>query len=207
MTSNDTSEPGSGDSEGTLDPTFPPTFEGLTALVGRLRGPDGCPWDREQTRESFRDQFLEEAYELIEALDGGDPDAIAEEVGDVLLHAAFQIRLGTEEGEFTETDVLEGLIAKLVRRHPHVFDRPQEGLDAGQVLANWDDIKRAEKPAGDRPSAMDGVPSAMPALARAERIQRRAARTGFDWDDAAGVMDKVREEIGELQGAATAAET
>ena len=177
------------------------------ALVGYLRGPDGCPWDREQTRESFRDQFLEEAYELIEALDEGDPGAIAEEVGDVLLHTAFQIQLGTEENRFTDAQVFATLIAKLVRRHPHVFQPTGVDLDADRVLANWDDIKRAEKPAGDRPSAVDGVPPAMPSLASAQRLQRKAARTGFDWDDIGGVLDKVREEAGELQDATTPEQT
>ena len=177
------------------------------ALVGYLRGPDGCPWDREQTRETFRDQFLEEAYELIEAVDEGDPAAIAEEVGDVLLHTAFQIQMGTEGNLFTDAQVFATLIAKLVRRHPHVFEPTGVDLDAGQVLTNWDDIKRAEKSAGDRPSAIDGVPTAMPSLASAQRLQRKAARTGFDWDDIAGVLDKVREEAGELKEAATPEQT
>ena len=177
------------------------------ALVAYLRGPDGCPWDREQTRESFRDQFLEEAYELIEAVDEGDSGAIAEEVGDVLLHTAFQIQLGTDGNLFTDAQVFATLIAKLVRRHPHVFKPTDVDLDAGQVLSNWDDIKRAERPAGDRPSAIDGVPTAMPSLASAQRLQRKAARTGFDWDDISGVLDKVREEATELTEATTPEET
>jgi tetrapyrrole methylase family protein/MazG family protein len=191
---------------------FDPSFQGLMALVGRLRGPGGCPWDAEQTRETFRDQFLEEAYELIEAVDEGDPDAIAEEVGDVLLHAAFQIQLGVEEGSFTDAGVFAGLLEKLVRRHPHVFKRTGGGpnggdWDAERLLANWDDIKRAEKPAGDRPSAIDGVPSAMPSLAGAQRLGGKAARTGFDWNDISGILDKVQEEIAELKAARTPGQT
>ncbi len=199
--------PVNGPSEPAVEGAFDPSFQGLMALVGYLRGPDGCPWDREQTRETFRDQFLEEAYELIEAVDEGDPAAIAEEVGDVLLHTAFQIQMGTEGNLFTDAQVFATLIAKLVRRHPHVFEPTGVDLDAGQVLTNWDDIKRAEKSAGDRPSAIDGVPTAMPSLASAQRLQRKAARTGFDWDDIAGVLDKVREEAGELKEAATPEQT
>ncbi len=222
MTQKNTSDPVNRDAESGAADRFEPSFEGLMTLVGRLRGPGGCPWDAEQTRETFRDQFLEEAYELIEAVDEGDRDAIAEEVGDVLLHAAFQIQLGKEEGSFTDTGVFAGLIGKLVRRHPHVFKPTGDGpdgsdpdgsdldgsdLDADRVLANWDDIKRAEKPAGDRPSAIDGVPSAMPSLAGAQRLGGKAARTGFDWDDMSGVLDKAQEEIVELQEAETPEQT
>jgi tetrapyrrole methylase family protein/MazG family protein len=185
---------------------FDHSFEGLMEVLDRLRAPDGCPWDRGQTRESLRDQFLEEAYELVEALDEGDDDEIVEEVGDVLLHAAYQIQLGKEEGRFSEPDVIGALIAKLVRRHPHVFEAEREDLDALQVLANWDEIKRAEKPHSQRRSAVDGVPRATPSLAGAQAIQGKAQRTGFDWDDVAGVLEKVREEIDELSAATTAEE-
>ena len=180
---------------------FDQNFEGLMSLVGLLRGPDGCPWDREQTRESFRDQFLEEAYELIEALDEGDPEAITEEVGDVLLHAAFQIQLGKETNAFNDEDVIGGLINKLIRRHPHVFAKANGDLNASDVLANWDDIKRAEKTKSEKMSTIDGVPTAMPSLSRAQDIQNKAARVGFDWNDILGVLDKVQEEINELKTA------
>ena len=186
---------------------FDHSFEGLMNLLERLRAPDGCPWDRGQTRESLRDQFLEEAYELVEALDGGDDEAIVEEVGDVLLHAAYQMQVGKEEGRFSEPDVIGTLIAKLVRRHPHVFEADREDLDASQVLAKWDEIKRAEKPHSQRRSAIDGVPRTTPSLAGAQAIQSKAQRTGFDWDNVAGVFGKVREEIDELGAASTAEET
>lgn len=184
---------------------FDHSLQGLMSVLDRLRSPDGCPWDRGQTRESLRDQFLEEAYELVEALDEGDDDAIVEEVGDVLLHAAYQMQLGKEEGRFSEPDVFGALIAKLVRRHPHVFGAARDELDASQVLANWDEIKRAEKPHSQRRSAIDGVPRAAPSLTGAQAIQGKAQRTGFDWDDISGVLEKVREEFDEL-GAATTAE-
>ena len=184
---------------------FDQSFQGLMNVLDRLRAPDGCPWDRDQTRESLRDQFLEEAYELVEALDEDDDEAIMEEVGDVLLHAAYQMQLGKEKGRFSEPEVFGALISKLVRRHPHVFEADREDLDASQVLANWDEIKRAEKPHSRRRSAIDGVPRTTPSLAGAQAIQGKARRTGFDWEDVAGVLEKVREEIDEL-GAATTAE-
>ena len=186
---------------------FDRSFQGLMTVLDRLRAPDGCPWDRVQTRESLRDQFLEEAYELVEALDDGDDEEIMEEVGDVLLHAAFQMQLGKEGGRFSEPEVFGALIAKLVRRHPHVFDADREDLDAAQVLANWDEIKRAEKPHSQRRSAIDGVPRTTPSLAGAQAIQGKAQRTGFDWENMAGVLEKVREEIDELGAATTAEET
>ena len=184
---------------------FDQSFQGLMNVLDRLRAPDGCPWDRDQTRESLRDQFLEEAYELVEALDADDDEAIVEEVGDVLLHAAYQMQLGKEEGRFSEPEVFGALISKLVRRHPHVFEADGDDLNASQVLANWDEIKRAEKPHSRRSSAIDGVPRATPSLAGAQAIQGKARRTGFDWEDVAGVFEKVREEMDEL-GAATTAE-
>ncbi len=187
----------------TADGGFAPTFEGLMALLARLRGEGGCPWDREQTAESLRDRFLEEACELIEAIDAADAEGIAEETGDVLMHAGLQIQLGAEEGSFSERDVFGALIAKLVRRHPHVFGDGPGGLSAEGVLANWDDIKRAEGGRHGRESAMDGVPPALPSLASAQAIQRKAARTGFDWEDAGGVLDKVSEELDELRAADT----
>ena len=177
--------------------TFPPTFAGLQALVARLRGPEGCPWDREQTGATMRHFVLEETYELLEAIDGGDPGLLTEELGDVMFHLAFHIHMAKEKERFDETDVFDSVIAKLVRRHPHVFgDTKASG--AQDVLDNWQDLKRAEKGEDDESSILDGVPKSLPALAQAQVIQSRAAGVGFDWEDAGGVLDKVAEELAEL---------
>ena len=177
--------------------TFPPTFAGLQSLVARLRGPEGCPWDREQTAASMRHFVLEETYELLEAIDDGDPGPLTEELGDVMFHLAFHVHLAKEEGHFDEADVFESVIAKLVRRHPHVFgDTKASG--AQDVLDSWQDLKRAEKGEDDESSILDGIPKSMPALAQAQVIQQRAAGVGFDWEDPSGVLDKVTEELAEL---------
>ena len=178
----------------------------LCAIMARLRGPDGCPWDREQTLRTLKAHLLEETYELLEAMDGDDPAAHAEELGDVLLQVVFQARLREERGDFTLDEVARRLADKLVRRHPHVFgDVCAE--DSAAVLRNWEAIKRTEKPgaggAGGR-SAMDGVPVALPALARAQRMQGKASRRGFDWPDATGVEAKLVEEQAELAAARAA---
>ena len=181
------------------EPTYPSSFEGLMALVAHLRGPDGCPWDREQTRASMRNHVREESHELLDAIDEDDARKVAEELGDVLFHAAFQLRLAAESGEFGEEDVFGAVIEKLVRRHPHVFG-DDEARDAADVLPRWYDIKRQER--SDRGgSVLDGVPRSLPALAHAQTVQDRAARVGFDWDDMDGVLRKVDEEIDELRGA------
>ena len=171
-------------------------FEGALAILRRLRGPDGCPWDRRQTREDLKAQFLEECYELVEAIDSGDVAGVVEELGDVVLHLLFQLDIGREREEFTEADVFGGIIDKLRRRHPHVFGDTEAG-DADEVMANWQAIKRSERrEAGE--SILDGVPKSMPALAQAHAVQQRAAHAGFDWDDVSGVLDKLAEEVGEL---------
>ena len=178
---------------------FPSTFDGLMKLVARLRGPDGCPWDREQTRQSMRHYVLEECYELLEAIDETEAEHIAEEIGDVVFHMAFQVHLGEEEGAFDRKRVYRTVIDKLVRRHPHVFgDAKVSG--ATEVLDRWQELKRAERK-DDEASALSGVPKEMPALSYAQAIQQRAAGVGFDWEDAEGVMDKVTEELHELSGA------
>ena len=180
----------------------PATFEGLVALVSRLRAPDGCPWDRDQTHDSLRRAFLEECYEALEALDAGDSSALAEELGDVLVHVAFHCRIAAESDTFTARTVLQGAIDKLVRRHPHVFgDAHVESVD--EVEQQWEALKRAERKGG---SALEGAPRSMPALAYSQTISRRAARTGFEWPDMDGVLDKLREEHDELQAAQTDAE-
>jgi MazG family protein len=174
----------------------------VTAILRRLRGPGGCPWDREQTIQTLKTHLLEETYELLEAMDGADAAAHAEELGDLLLQVVFQAGIREEQGAFTLDDVAHGLADKLVRRHPHVFGEVQVDGSAA-VLRNWEAIKKQEKQAGaGRPrSALDGVPAALPALARAQRMQAKASRCGFDWPDVAGVEAKLTEELAELEGA------
>ena len=180
----------------------PSTFEGLVALVARLRAPDGCPWDRDQTHASLRRALLEECYEALEALDAGDSAALAEELGDVLVHVAFHCQMAAETGDFTARTVLQGAIEKLVRRHPHVFADAQV-QSVQDVEEQWEALKREERRGG---SALEGAPRSMPALAYCQTISRRAARAGFEWPDLSGVLDKLREELDELQAAQTDAE-
>ena len=185
-------------------PDYPSTFDGLLQLVGHLRGPAGCPWDREQTSESMKPNILEECYELLEAIDEGDAGKKLEELGDVMFHLAFQVQLGKEEGAFDEEQVFGAVNKKLTGRHPHVFG-DATASDAREVESGWHDIKRRER--GDaKVSVLDGVPQELPALSRAEALQERAARSGFDWEDAEGVVEKVREELDELQAARSPAE-
>lgn len=175
----------------------------VAAILARLRGPQGCPWDREQTLQTLKAPLLEETYELLETMTRDDVAAHAEELGDVLLQVFFQARLREEQGIFTLDDVAHGLAEKLVRRHPHVFGDVQVA-DTAAVLRNWEAIKRTEKKTGadGAPrSALDGVPVALPALSRAQRVQSKAARSGFDWPDVAGVDAKIAEETAELQAA------
>ena len=181
---------------------FSPTFDGLLRLVATLRGPDGCPWDKEQTSHTLKRYLLEETYELLEAIDQGDSDTIPEELGDVLFNLAFQIHVGREEKTFDEESVFAGSIAKLVRRHPHVFGEVEvSGTD--EVLANWWELKRRERN-DEEASALHGVPTSMPALSTAQSLQDRASGVGFDWDDVDGVIEKIREELDEFQRASDA---
>jgi MazG family protein len=167
----------------------------LRAIVTLLRSPDGCPWDREQTHESLRGGLLEEACEVIDAIDRSDDANLREELGDLLLQVIFHADLAGERGAFTLEDAAREVCDKLVRRHPHVFG-DVDAADTGAVLRQWEQIKRAEKGAGA--GIMDGIPRALPALIRAQNVQKKAARVGFDWPDAAGVIDKFREEVAEL---------
>ncbi len=149
----------------------------LARIAARLRAPDGCPWDREQTHASLRPFLLEEAYEALEALDAGDPAKLREELGDLLFQVVIHAELAREEGEFDLADVARLLSEKLVRRHPHVFEG--KAID-GDVLSQWEKIKRAEKPKDDTTSILDGIPAALPALFRAERLQERTRRVGLE---------------------------
>ncbi len=187
-----------------------PLASGLEALqetVAHLRAPNGCPWDREQTHATLRTTLLEETHEVLEAIDAGDPDAMREEFGDLLLQVVLQSQIAIEDGEFSLAEVIAGLQAKLIRRHPHVFgDVKVSGV--GQVLENWEKIKAAERQDRAKPDhgALGQMPPSLPALAQAVIIQRRAARVGFDWPEVAGVVAKVSEEIGELEAATDPAE-
>lgn len=179
-------------------------FESLLAIMSRLRSDTGCPWDREQTRESLKPYLIEEAYEVLDAIDESGVDHLVEELGDLLFQVVFHCQLARERGEFTMADVLQRLCEKMVRRHPHVFG-DSAVADAREALSQWERIKSAEVPAGGKPrSAVDGVPSTLPALLRAQRLQDKAARLGFDWPTWQGAWAKVREETGEMEAALAA---
>ena len=182
-------------------------FQSLIDVVAQLRGPGGCPWDAEQTHESLKRNLLEECYETLEAIDAGKPAELADELGDILVQVAFHADIARDNGEFDIADVLTAINRKLIRRHPHVFG-DANASDARQVERNWEQLKAEERRQAGKPepSAMDSVPAALPALSAAQLIQDRAARFGFDWDEADGVLDKLVEEIGEFRAAATDAE-
>ena len=187
-----------------------PVKAGLTALaetVAVLRSPDGCPWDQEQTSQSLREGFLEEAYEALAAIDAEDDANLREELGDLLYHIVMQTQIAAEADSFTLTEVIAGIEAKLKRRHPHVWGDWQVSSSA-DVLRNWEILKQQEKDDAGAAvaSVLDGIPPALPALARSQKIQGRAANTGFDWPDIEGVFDKLAEEVAEVRAAATADE-
>jgi len=170
----------------------------LHEIVSRLRAPDGCPWDREQTHRSLRTALIEECYEVVDAIDRGDDINLREELGDLLLHVVFHARMGEERGVFDFNGVAEDICEKLVRRHPHVFG-DDSAADTEEVLQKWEQIKRAEK--GGGASVMDARDSALPALLRAQNVQKKAARVGFDWKATEPVFEKLEEEIAELRDA------
>lgn len=178
------------------------SFEAFLEVIARLRAPDGCPWDREQTHQSMRSQLLEETYEVLAALDADDPDLIREELGDLLLHIVMHSQIASEAGEFTIADVLHGIHTKLVRRHPHVFGE-LELQDVAGVLKNWESLKAQERADHGKAEAslLDGVALALPALVQSDQYLQRAARVGFDWPDLQDALDKLQEEIGEVQEA------
>ncbi len=182
------------------EPNVADAFTRLVGIMARLRGPGGCPWDREQTPESLRPYLLEEAYEVLEAIDHGDPGPLRDELGDLLLQIVFQSQLAAEAGRFTVADVATAITDKLVRRHPHVFGDVQV-RDARDVVRNWTRIKAEERRAAGSDGLFVGVPAALPALARAQEIGEKARHVGLDWPDLAGVLAKVREEQAELEAA------
>ncbi len=173
-------------------------FATLVDIVARLRAPDGCPWDRQQTHASLRESFLQECYEVLEALDEGDSGKLREELGDLLLHIVLQTQIATEAGEFEIGDVLSDINEKLIHRHPHVFGS-EKVKDAGEVLHNWEALKQEEK--GVDASILASVPRQMPALGYSQEVQHRVAQVGFDWEDDEGVIDKLAEEIREFKQA------
>ncbi len=173
------------------------TMSDILLLMAMLRSPHGCPWDREQDMRSLRRTIIEEAYEVVDAIDRDDPSSIADELGDVLLNLVFVTQLGMEEGGFDFTDVVQALAEKLIRRHAHIFGQV-EADTAQQVLASWEHIKAGERVGKGEQSIFDDVPLALPALARAQKLQKRAARVGFDWLDFRGPLMKIFEEAEEL---------
>ncbi|MCE2489655.1 MAG: nucleoside triphosphate pyrophosphohydrolase [Anaerolineae bacterium] len=184
------------------------SFESAQEIIAHLRAPEGCPWDREQTHESLRRFLIEEAWEVLEAIEEGDAAALAEELGDLLLQIVLHAQIATEEGRFRMADVLQHINAKMIRRHPHVWGDVDVQGDPEAVLHNWEELKRAEKAAVGKEEdyLLDSLPRGMPALLEALRLQERAAKVNFDWPHMAQVLDKLREELKELQAAQTDAE-
>ncbi len=181
-------------------------FAKLVDVVEMLRSPEGCPWDREQDHKSLRKYVIEEAYEVVDAIDLGSDTKLEEELGDLMLQAVLHAQIAREEGRFDIAGVCETIRKKLVRRHPHVFsDVEVSGVD--DVLHNWEEIKRKEPGNVEITSAIGGVPKSMPALLRATEISKRAARTGFEWPDMSGVLDKLHEETDELKEAIDSGDT
>jgi tetrapyrrole methylase family protein/MazG family protein len=177
-------------------------FEDLVALMTRLRGPGGCPWDREQSMEDLRPFIIEEAYEVTHAIDSGDREGLREEVGDMLLQAVFVSEIAREEGSFTIDDAITAIHDKLLRRHPHVFgDVKAENADV--VLSNWEKLKASEREEKEQ-GLLSGVPPALPALLKASRLTEKAARVGFDWEKTDQIFDKIDEEVEELRQAVAA---
>jgi MazG family protein len=183
-------------------------FARFVELIARLRAPGGCPWDREQTHESLKPMTLEEAYEVVEAIDRGDDQELAGELGDLLLQVVFHAQLASEGGRFTIADVIERVLEKMVRRHPHVFaDHP--AATPGEVLRNWEALKeeeRAGKGKGSDTSMLDSVSRSLPATMEAFQMTTKVSRVGFDWPDATSVLAKLEEEVGELKEAVAAGE-
>ena len=179
------------------------SFESFQNIIAHLRSAEGCPWDRKQTHQSLRPYLIEEAYEVLEAIDENNPKALCEELGDLLLQIVLHTQIAIDDGEFFMSDILRHLNEKMLRRHPHVWGTVEVNGDAIKVTHNWEDIKKAEKAeAGERrESLLDGIPTAAPALFVAHKYSRQAAKVGFDWHDAGGVAAKAKEEWGEILAA------
>lgn len=175
-------------------------FNDLVEIVKVLRAPGGCPWDREQTHESIRSNFIEETYEAIEAIDNGDKKLLLEELGDVLLQVALHTEMEREQGVFDMNDVCDGICKKLIVRHPHVFG-DLSAADSKEALSNWDAVKMKTKSQKTYTEAMQSVSRALPSLMRAEKVQRKASKVGFEWEGVEGAMTNLVEECGELKAA------
>ncbi|MFP3975071.1 MAG: nucleoside triphosphate pyrophosphohydrolase [Chloroflexota bacterium] len=178
------------------------TFEAFRNIVARLRAPNGCPWDREQTHSSLKPYLIEEAYEALQALDDENTDKLCEELGDLLLQIGLHCQIAEEKGEFNTAEVLKGINQKLIRRHPHVFGTT-EVSNSDEVTSNWEELKRKERNEKGKHSLLDDVPKNIPALAYSQIAQQRAARVGFDWNRVDEVLGKVIEELEELRQAAS----
>ena len=176
-------------------------YEDFLTVMRLLRGPGGCPWDAEQTHQSIRRNFLEETYEVIDALDKDSAPDMCEELGDVLMQVVFHAIMEEEQGRFTMADVVDGVTKKMIFRHPHVFGGGMTADTSEQVLTNWEVLKREEKGQASTADAIEAVPHTLPALWRAEKVQKKAAKAGFDWPGALAVLDKLEEEVRELRAA------
>jgi len=174
------------------------SFAALVEIIAKLRSPEGCPWDRAQTHASIKGNLIEEAYEVLEAIDEQDMGMLCEELGDLLMQIVLHSQMASEAEDFEISDVVRKINEKLIRRHPHVFG-DAKAEDAKQVITNWEALKREEGKGSE--SILDGVPKDMPSLAYSQAIQRRAARVGFDWKDVDGVIEKLAEEVAELKAA------
>ena len=175
-------------------------FKKLTEIVNTLMGKNGCPWDKVQTRESLKPYLIEEAYETLEALDGNNPEEIKEELGDLLYQILFHAKISENKKEFNITDVIESISNKMEHRHPHVFKK--ETLETpDEVATQWEEIKIKEKGKAGRKSVLDGIPSYLPSLLRSQKLQKKAANHGFDWDKITSVFDKLDEEVAEFKKA------
>ena len=175
-------------------------FKKLTEIIDILMGENGCPWDKVQTRESLKPYLVEETYETLEALDGNNPEEIKEELGDLLYQILFHAKISENKNEFNIADVIESISNKMVHRHPHVFK--EKNLETpDQVVTQWEEIKTKEKSKIGRKSVLDGIPSYLPSLQRSQKLQKKAAKQGFDWDEINSVLDKLDEEVAEFKNA------
>lgn len=181
-------------------------WEDFLEIMRLLRSPGGCPWDAEQTHASIRREFLEETYEALDAIDREDPVDMCEELGDILMQVAFHAQIETENGRFTMADVVNGIAQKMVYRHPHVFGGTMQADTSEEVLVNWEVLKRKEKGQRSTADAIEAVPHTLPALWRAEKVQKKTAKTGFDWSNPVDALTKLEEEVRELRQAVEAGE-